>query len=217
MVTVFGGQLAAGEQSATGQPLPTTLGDCTVTIKDSNGVERPAGLYYVSPNQINFTVPADTAVGTATISVTSGGETRTLGNLEIAITAPGLFYLNPDGLAAAGLTRVSGDKTTFEDVARLDSSTNLFVPVPIDLGSDTDKVYLTLYGTGLRFRSSLASVQVQIAGVPAPVDDAGPSGASDGLDSVHVLVPKALRGAGMASIIVTVNGASSNGVRVLIK
>jgi uncharacterized protein (TIGR03437 family) len=217
MVTVFGGQLATGEQSATVQPLPTTLGDCTITITDANGVPRAAGLYYVSPNQINFTVPADTAVGTATIAVTSGGQTRTLGNLEITTTAPGLFFLNSDSLAAASLTRVSGNKTSYEEIAQLDSTTNLFVAVPIDLGSDTDLVYLTLYGTGLRNRSSLDSVQVLIAGVPTQVDYAGPSSTSDGLDLVHVLLPKSLRGAGMVNLLVSVNGVSSNGVLILIK
>jgi len=217
MVTVYGGQLAAGTQSATSQPLPTTLGDCTVTIKDSNGVERLAPLYYVSPNQINFTVPADTAPGTATITVTSGDQTHTLGTLEIAITAPGLFFLNTDGLAAASLTRVSGGKTSYEDVARLDATTNLFVAVPVDLGSDADQVYLTLYGTGLRLRSSLSAVQVVIGGVPVTADYAGSSDTVEGLDSVHMLLPKELRGAGMADVVVTVNGVSSNGVRILIK
>jgi uncharacterized protein (TIGR03437 family) len=217
MVTLFGGQLATGEQSATAEPLPTTLGDCTITITDANGVPRAAGLYYVSPNQINFTVPADTAVGTATMTVTSGGQTRTLGNLEITTTAPGLFFLNSDSLAAASLTRVSGDKTSYEEVAQLDSTTNLFVAVPIDLGPDTDLVYLTLYGTGVRNRSSLSSVQVLIAGVPGQVDYAGPSTTSDGLDLVRVLIPKSLRAAGMVNLVVSVNGVSSNGVRILIK
>ena len=216
MVTVFGGQLTDGTQSAATQPLPTTLGDCTLTITDANGVARAAGLYYISPNQINFTVPADTAAGTATISVTNGADTRTLGSFTIATTAPGLFFLNADGLAAAGLTRVNGAGTTYEETAQLDNSTNLFVPIPIDLGSDADQVYLTLYGTGVRNRQSLASVQVLISGIPATADYAGPSG-SDGVDIVRVLLPKALRGTGMATIVLTVNGISSNGVHILIK
>ncbi len=217
MVTVFGGQLASGAQSATERPLPTTLGDCTVTIKDANGVERAAGLYYVSPNQINFTIPTDTATGPATITVTSGDQTQTLESVSIAAVSPGLFFLNSDGLAAADLTRVNGDNTSYEVIAQLDNTTNLFVAVPIDLGSDTDQVYLTLYGTGFRNRPSLDSVRVIIANTPVLVDYAGPSSTSDGLDLVHVLLPKELRGAGMTNVVVTVNGVSSNGVRILIK
>jgi uncharacterized protein (TIGR03437 family) len=91
------------------------------------------------------------------------------------------------------------------------------VAVPIDLGSDTDIVYLTLYGTGFRHRSSLDSVKVVVANSPVLVDYAGASDTSDGLDLVRVLLPNQLRGTGTASVVVTVNGVSSNGVRILIK
>jgi uncharacterized protein (TIGR03437 family) len=217
MVTVFGGQLASGTQSATEQPLPTTLGSSTVSVKDANGVARAAGLYYVSPNQLNFKIPTDTAAGPATITVTNGDQTQTLGNVSIAAVSPGLFYLNSDGLAAADLTRVNGSNTSYEQIAQLDVSTNQFAALPIDLGSDTDKVYLTFYGTGFRNISSSDSVQVFIANVPVVVDYAGHSASSEGVDIVHVLLPKELRGTGTASVGITVNGVSSNGVHILIK
>jgi len=217
MVTIFGAQLADGSQSATVRPLPTTLGDCTVTVKDGNGVERAAGLYFVSSNQINFQIPPDTAVGSATVTVVSGDQSQTLGSLNISTIAPGLFFLNADQLAAADLTRVNGSNTSYEQVAQLDNTTNLFVAVPIDLGSDTDKVYLTLYGTGVRNRPSLNSVQVMVGNVLLPVDFAGPSTTSDGLDLVRVLLPTVLRGTGTATVLVTVNGMPSNGVRIVIK
>ena len=217
MVTMFGGQLAPGVQSATARPLPTTLGGCTVTVTDANGVVRTAGLYYVSPNQINFDVPANAAAGSATVTVTCDGQSQTFGSLTIAAVAPGLFFLNSDQLAAADLTRVSGNNTTYEAVAQMDPVTNLFVAAPIDLGSDTDQVYLTLYGTGIRNRSSLDSVKVLVANVPVVVDFAGASTTSDGLDLIHVLLPKQLRGTGTANIVVTVDGVSSNAVTVMIK
>ncbi len=217
MVTIFGAQLAGGTQSATVQPLPAALGDCKVTVKDANGVERTAGLYFVSPNQINFQIPPDTAVGSATVTVVGGGQTQTLPNVNISTVAPGLFFLNSDGLAAADLTRINGSNTSYEQVAQLDSTTNLFVAVPIDLGSDTDKVYLTLYGTGVRNRSSLDAVQVLVANVLVPVDFAGPSTTADGLDLIHVLLPGGLRGTGSATVLITVDGVSSNGVHIVIK
>jgi len=217
MVTVFGAQLAGGAQSASVRPLPTTLEDCTVTVKDANGVERPAGLYFVSPNQINFQIPPDTAVGSATVTVVGGDQTQTLASVSVSTIAPGLFSLNPDGLAAADVTRINGSNTSYEPVAQLDNATGLFVAVPIDLGSDTDKVYLTLYGTGVRNRTSLDAVQVLVANVLVPVDFAGPSTASEGLDLIHVLLPGGLRGTGTATVLVTVNGVSSNGVRIAIK
>jgi len=99
----------------------------------------------------------------------------------------------------------------------MDPVTNLFVAAPIDLGSDTDQVYLTLYGTGIRNRSSLDSVKVLVANVPVVVDFAGASTTSDGLDLLHVLLPKQLRGTGTANIVVTVDGVASNTVTVVIK
>jgi uncharacterized protein (TIGR03437 family) len=216
-VTLFGSQLASVTQSATDRPFPTTLGDCTVKIKDANGVERAAGLYYVSPNQINFKIPTDTAPGPATITVTSGDQTQTLGNSNIAIISPGLFFLNLDQLAAADLTRVNGNSTTHDETVQLDRTTNLVVAVPVDLGSDADQVYLTLYGTGFRHSPSLDSVKVLIANVPVVVDYAGPSTGSEGLDLVRVLLPKELRGKGTANVVLTVNDISSNVVTLVIK
>jgi uncharacterized protein (TIGR03437 family) len=217
MVTAFDAQLAQATQSASGDPLPTTLGDFTITIQDAAGVQRSAGLSYVSSSQINFTVPADTAAGAATVIVTSAGQTRQLGTLQVAAAAPGLFFLNSDGLAKADWTRISGGVTTSGAVSQLDSATSQYSAVPIDLGSDTDQVYLTLYATGVRFRSSLDSVRVLVGGVPAPVDYAGPSNTSEGLDFVRVLLPKGLRGIGPASVSVTVDGAESNNVGILIQ
>ncbi len=217
MVTVLGGQLANGTQSATVQPLPTTLGGCTVTVTDATGVVLAAGIYYVSPNQINFKVPTNAAAGSATVAMTCGAQNQTFGTLTIAAVSPGLYFLNSDKLAAADLTRVSGNVTTYAEIAQLDSTTNQFVAVPIDLGSDTDQVYLTLYGTGIRNRPSLDAVQVLVANVSVPVDFAGASTTSDGLDLVHVLLPTQLRGAGTANVVVTVSGISSNSVNVVIK
>ena len=126
--------------------------------------------------------------------------------------------MNSDGLAAADVTRVNGNNNSHEEVAQLDSTTNQFVAVPIDFGSDTDQVYLTLYGTGIRHRSSLSSVTVLVANSPALVDYAGAApDTSGGLDLVRVLLPNRLRGTGTAAVVVTVNGVSSNSVRVLIE
>lgn len=217
MVAAFGWQLADSVESATASPLPTKLGATTVTVRDANGMERPSALYYVSPSQINFTIPANTAVGPATITVRSGNQSRALGNLNIVAVAPALFFLNQDRLAAAGVVRVRGDAQTYESIATFDSAANQLVAVPIDLGPEGDQVYLTLYGTGLRLRTTLESVHVFVGSVLVPVVYAGPSGIFDNLDLVNVLLPRGLRGAGSADIFLEVNGATANTVRVVIR
>src|SRR5689334_8488340 len=52
IVAAFGSNLATTTQSATAQPLPTELGGTSVEV---NG--RKAGLFFVSPNQINYVIP----------------------------------------------------------------------------------------------------------------------------------------------------------------
>jgi uncharacterized protein (TIGR03437 family) len=69
----------------------------------------------------------------------------------------------------------------------------------------------TLWGTGLRNRSSLANVTVDAAGLTLPVEYAGPEGSGiPGLDQVNVRLPASLLGRGAFEISVTVDGVRSN-------
>ena len=73
-----------------------TLGGVTVTVKDASGTSRSAKLQYVGPAQVNFLVPAGTAKGTATISITSGTVTKT-STSTITDVAPRFFTMNDTG------------------------------------------------------------------------------------------------------------------------
>jgi uncharacterized protein (TIGR03437 family) len=76
---------------------------------------------------------------------------------------------------------------------------------------------LSLYGTGIRNRSSIANVQVSINGVNVPVQFAGAQSSFPGLDQVNVSLPAALSGAGNANVALTVDGQVSNAVMVNIQ
>lgn len=104
-----------------------------------------------------------------------------------------------------------------EPVAQLDPAQNKFVSVPLDLGPATDQVYLILFETGIRFRSSPAAVTAQIGGVDAPVSFAGAQPQFVGLDQVNLLVPQSLTGRGEVDVAVTVDGQVTNTVKVNIK
>ncbi len=90
------------------------------------------------------------------------------------------------------------------------------VSTPIDLGVDTP-VYLALYGTGIRNRSSLANVKVTINGISVPVLYAGPQPTYTGLDQVNVVLTLNLRGSGESNVVLTVDGQTSNTVTVNIR
>ena len=64
----------------------------------------------------------------------------------------------------------------------------------------------SLYGTGIRNRSSLDKVTVKIQGTTVQALFAGPQGTYVGLDQVNVPVPLSLRGSGETDLVLTVDG-----------
>ncbi|MGH9835869.1 MAG: YCF48-related protein, partial [Blastocatellia bacterium] len=228
IVAAFGQNLATTTQVAPGVPLPTELAGTTVKVRDSAGVtrlagvwnaasvERPAGLFFVAPTQVNYQIPPGTAAGAATVTITSGAGAVSAGTVNIASVAPGLFTANASGqgVAAAVVFRRRADGSeSFEPVARFDQAQNRFVPVPIDLGPETDQVFLILYGVGFRFRSSLSATTVTIGGVSSEVLFAGDAPGFVGLDQSNVRLSRSLIGRGEVDVVLVVDGKAANAVR----
>ncbi|MCI0389223.1 MAG: PKD domain-containing protein [Acidobacteria bacterium] len=223
-VATFGTRLATNTQLATTIPRPTSLAGTTVRVSDSAGIERLAPLDLVSSGQVNHQMPSGTAVGMATVTVTSGDGTVSIGRVQVAAVAPGLHSANFSGVGVANgeLLRIRADGSqSSEPVAQFDPAQNRFVGRPIDLGPATDQVFLILYGTGFRFRSSLSAVSAKIGGEDAQVVHAGPSDATGsglifgpGLDEVRLRLPRSLIGRGEVNIELTVDGITANIVTV---
>jgi uncharacterized protein (TIGR03437 family) len=214
IIAAFGVNLAASVQAASSTPLPTELAGVSVRIRDSAGVERLAPLFFVSPQQINYLIPAGTATGAAQVNISSGAA----GVIEITNTAPGLFAANANGqgIAAALALRVRADGSlSYEPVARLDGGG--FVAAPIDLGPESDQVFLILYGTGLRQRSSQGAVSCRLGSVTSEVLFAAAAPDFTGLDQVNVRISRSLAGRGEVSVEMNVDGRSANVVRVNIR
>ena len=94
----FDSVLATSTASAAdGIPWPMTLGGATVTIVDSSGATLRAPLFFASPSQVNYRVPVEAAAGVATVRIAAGGAT-VAGGINIAVTYPGLFKADLDGL-----------------------------------------------------------------------------------------------------------------------
>ncbi len=141
-------------------------------------------------------MPEGTAAGSASVKVTNQSGVSTSGAAAVGVVGPGFFTANSNGqgVVAANALRVKADDSqSYEPVSQYDAAQKKFVPVPIDLGPATEKVYLILYGTGLRHRSSLSAVTVTIGGLNAEVSYAGAQGYYVGLDQVNVLIPGAWR------------------------
>jgi uncharacterized protein (TIGR03437 family) len=172
----------------------------------------------VSPSQINFQVPDGTAPGPAQFTV-SNGAASFMAAAPVDSVAPRLFSLNGSGsgvAAASAIMTQANDPAAQSPVPVFQCSASGCVATPIKLGIDTP-VYLTLYGTGIRNRSSLANVAVTINGIGVPVLYAGPTPGFAGLDQVNVLLVLNLRGSGESTVVLSVDGQTSNPVTVAIQ
>ncbi len=92
IVAIFGTNLADDLQLATAVPLPTTLGNTSVTF---NGISAP--LFFVASTQINAQVPFDAMPGEVSAQVKRGSETSTAQTVSVAAVSPGIFALNQQG------------------------------------------------------------------------------------------------------------------------
>lgn len=152
IATVYGASLVSG----TAPP--------DVRVKDSQGNTRPAQVFYSSPAQINFQIPAGTAPGAAALTLAG----NSAGVAYVQNVAPGIFSADASGqgVAAAVSLRVAANGQTSSALAFQCSISGCFAQ-PITLSADTP-TYLSLFGTGIRNRSSLAAVHATIAGTNLP-------------------------------------------------
>jgi uncharacterized protein (TIGR03437 family) len=85
MITVFGSNLAAKTNLATGSPVDFINSGVTASV---NGV--PAPVLFASPGQLNIQVPYAAGIGPAVLSINNNGQVA--GALfQVAASAPGIF------------------------------------------------------------------------------------------------------------------------------
>ena len=209
IVAGFGVNLAPVTAPAASVPLPTELAGVRVRVTDSANVARLAAMFFVSPRQINYTIPAGVAPGVALIDVLRDGNVVARGALSVNTVWPGLFTVNAlgNGLGAAVVLRARPDgRQVFESVNN-----------PIDLSAPGDRVFLILFGTGLRGRSDLSRVQVTLGGAPLTPIYAGAQGDFAGLDQINVELPASLAGRGQLDLLTYVDGWVANTIQFNVK
>jgi uncharacterized protein (TIGR03437 family) len=214
IASAFGRQIGSSTAQATSLPLPTLLGGVSVNVVDSAKATRFAPLFYVSPNQINFVVPDGVANGMATFNV-AGRSDSTTSTVTVAAVAPSVFTANGNGVgvaAAIAIRRIIASQTDTQ-VPVYQCNANGCSSTGITMGSDVH-VFLELFGTGIRGRTSLANVKATIGGESVDVLFAGPQGEFPGLDQVNLSLPQTLHAEGETDVILTVDGQAANKVRV---
>jgi uncharacterized protein (TIGR03437 family) len=209
IATMFGTSLALDTLS-TVAPWPFTLAGASVSIN-----ANPAAIYYAGPKQINFQVPWEAAGSTlAAVTVTTGGNQASGGNIKLAQYAPGLFTTNQQGSGQAAAL-VAGTAIIAAPAGMFPGSR------PVKRGE-----YIELYGTGLGpvtntpatgapapvspLAQTTAPAAVTIGGMTAQVVYSGLSPNFVGLYQVDALVPASAPVGPAVSVSVTIGNVASN-------
>lgn len=189
---------------------PTELNGISVEVNN-----RKAGILFVTPEQIDFWVPAQTETGSATVTAKRpNGTVIASATVEVRRTAPALFSADSTG---------RGPGTILNSV--IHQLEPFVVQTPENPGEDK-RTRLTMYGTGLRFAGPpdsrpadgnvAAYVKVQTTNgadaVNLTVEYAGPAPYYSGLDQVDVVLPASLDGEGIVTVTLATEDLVSNGV-----
>jgi hypothetical protein len=202
----YGDGLAVTSELADLSALPIELAGTRVTVRDSTGTERAARLLFVSPSQANFQLPADSAPGLATVMITSGEETISLGALRVSA---GATPPPSDALIAAVLVQhqgVDGRKWTKPIEAGWDVAGKLMRDEPDSL---------LIIGWGLR----AANPRVIAGGEPlaASFTENPGVGASNGLQQMYVRLPQGFDGQDELGIVLMMDRATGGALKIRIQ
>lgn len=208
IVAIFGSNLSVGSEPAPSSPLPTSLGQTSVTF---NGVAAP--LFYVSPGQINAQVPFSISPGNVTLEVSRGTMTSTADKVSVAAASPGIFIIDQTNQTGA-IVHLNGSVVT--------------ASAPAVAGE-----YLSIYCTGLGplnmpvqsgaagpttapLPQTLSTPAVTIGGTAAVVAYSGLAPGFVGLYQVNVQVPAGLS-AGNQQIQIVTNTIASNSATLAVQ
>ncbi len=192
IITIFGTHLATGVAVASSaKNPPQSLGGVSLSIGGA-----AAGLFFVSPSQINAVMSPATPLGAQTLVVTS-----TTGAFSSNVTIdksgpPGLFSLFGTGT---------------HDGAILNAVTFALGAFSITTGKGP--TFLAIFATGLDLSTAPT---VTVGGVPVTVQFFGNAPCCMGLEQINVLLPASLSGAGRVEVVLQSGIQMSNVVEIVL-
>ena len=166
-------------------------------------------LFFVSPSQMNFQLPADVQPGAATLTVVAAGAANVTANFTVVQDAPGLFQQIVNGQSFALAFHADGTLVTQTSLAQVGE-------------------LLTVYGTGFGPTNPARPEGFAVPALPVysavdPVSVAAGSGTlapsatfalagSVGVDAVQFTLTDPTLSGTNAALSITINGQQSNTV-----
>lgn len=205
IVAGFGTNLASATLAASTSLLPTSLGGASVAVVDFKGVERLAPLFFVSPFQINYQIPAGTAPGPALIKFNNNGQLAT-GSTIVTPSAISIFTANASGSGeAAALDAFTFSRAPFNST-QSNGQPNIIAVFCTGLGEDATDIDGNVAAT------VLATIDDQ----PVTASYAGRAPGFSGLNQLNIVFPAGIT-AGIHKLSVTRNGVASNAVTIIVR
>jgi uncharacterized protein (TIGR03437 family) len=194
LIAVFGTNLASTTSTASGSPLPYSLGGVSAAV---NGIAAP--LAYVSPTQVNIQIPYEAGAGPAVLGIDNNGQIAGF-QFQISASAPGIFadangYLSPTpAVPRAGTTTLllagAGEVSNLIRTAYSPTSASTYKP--------------------------LLPLSVTVGGAPVFLQTVGLAPLQFGVTQVKFTLPASVA-AGVQPVVVTVGGVSSRPVNVTVQ
>jgi len=213
IVSVFGDNLGSSLTTATGYPLPTTLGGSSFQIG-----AQAAPLYMTSCGQVNLQIPWQ-ASGQVNVTATVGGLVSTGETITLVPFAPGIFSLNQAG-SGQGAVEIAATGQLAAPLAD--------AGVPVQRGE-----YIAIFATGLGpvsnqpatgaaassdpLSSTLTAPIVTIGSAAAKVTYSGLAPGFAGLYQVNALVPDGAPSGDNVSLVISIGGVQSNTVTIAVQ
>jgi len=204
LATIFGSNFLFVNASA-GLPLPSTLSGVQVSI---NG--RFAPVLYVSPTQVNFQVPWETATGTANVVLSRNGATSNTVTVPVLSAAPGLF------IESSGAAVVQNQDYSLNQPTNPAAAGSVIIAYFTGSGPLSGTVADGYASPSSPLLQSTSPYSAMIGSAPAQVQFAGLSPGFVGLAQANIVIPAGTV-SGTYPLTITIDGQASNSGNVSVQ
>ena len=180
-ITLYGANLAPNILTATTVPFPPALNGVQVLINN-----KPAPLYFVSPNQISAIVPFGTTTATAQIQVINNGPSSNIVTTFVNQTSPGVFTVPPGGIGQGAALHPDFSLVTTAHPAQIGEIIAVYLT---GLGDVTPPVADGALGPSNPPSLATNNITARIGGIQATVNYAGLAPQLAGLYQVNIQIP----------------------------